>query len=332
MSVRAGHENNLLLSKEFELQYIHYTGTDHLDHNCYEPSNDLQSLFENKVIIPFRESLPEEANIFEDYNSNRDYINRLRISVLNRGSTDFDVPSSWRGKDYTPEHKVLLNCVFYMPMHLYSSYHLYNRVCRHVIEGENIVFIDFGCGPLTSGIAFWTAARQRNITNITYIGVDSSVHMLNKAAEINAAGPFRNSEGPFYKNFYKECNFNSLPAYLNSLEKSNLGDTLILFNFSYVLAPMTFQGNIDELISVLHEVVQAHHEYKKIAIVYQNPVYDGVNQNWNKLKMEVINYPYFPGINFTPQNEPETMRVKYDRLMQGTPHRYDVSYDFFYNW
>ena len=308
------------------MQYIRYIGTDYSDHSSYEPSNDLHSFFENTVITPFRESLPEEANKFEDYNSNSDYINGLRISVLNRGSTNFDVSSSWRDKVYTPEHKVLLNGVFYMPMHLYSSYHLYNSVCKHVIEGEDVVFIDFGCGPLTSGIAFWAAAGQRNIT---YIGIDSSEHMLNKAAEINIAGPFDDSDAPFYKNFHQERNFNNLPAYLNSIEKGNPEDTLILFNFSYVLAPETFRGNINELINVLHEIVQAHHHYK-IAIVYQNP--DGFNQNWDKLKTEVINYPYFLDINFTAQNDTETMRIKYDRLMQGTRHRYDVSYDCFYNW
>ena len=309
------------------MQYIHYTGTDNSGYNCYEPSDRLHSLFENTVITPFRESLPEEADIFEKF-SDPGYVTRLREDVLDQGSTDFDASSSWRGKVYTPEHKVLLNCVIYMPMHLYSSYHLYNRVCRHVIEGENVVFIDFGCGPLTSGIAFWAAAGQRNIT---YVGVDISEHMLNKAAEINTAGPFGNSDAPFYGNFHRGRNFSNFPAFLNRIEKGNPEDTLILFNFSYALASMTFQGDINESISVLHEVLQAHHDYK-IAIVYQNPVYDGVNQNWDKLKTEVINYPYFPGINFTAQNDTETMLVKYDRLMQGTQHPYEVSYDCFYNW
>ena len=304
------------------MQYIHYIDTDHSGYSYYKPSDSLHSLFENTVITPFRESLPEEAGIFEGY-TNPGYITGLREDVLEQGSTDFDA-SSWGSKVYIPEHKVLLNCVFYMPMHLYSSYHLYYRVCRHVIEGENVVFIDFGCGPLTSGIAFWAAAGQRNIT---YIGVDISEHMLNKAAEINTAGPFGNSDTPFYENFYAERNFNNLPAYLNSIEKGNPEDTLILFNFSYVLAPMTFQGDINELINVLHDIVQANLGYK-IAMMYQN-IRDS-DENWQKLKNGVINA--FPDSIFIAQNEPETMRVKYNRLMQGTPHRYDVSYDFFYNW
>ena len=236
----------------------------------------------------------------------------------------FDTSSSWGGKGYTPEHKVLLNGVFYMPMHLYSSYHLY-REYRQVIESKNVIFIDFGCGPLTSGIAFWAAAGQHNIT---YIGIDSSEHMLNKAREINTAGPFDNFDEPFYKNFHRGRNFNNLPAYLNKIEKGNSEDTLILFNFSYVLAPMTFQGDINALIDMLLDVIQGNLGYK-IAMVYQN--ISGGDENWKKLKNRVINYLYFLGINFTAQNDTETMHVKYKRLMQGTLHNYKASYDYFYS-
>ena len=303
------------------MPYINYISTNG-GYEYYQPSVSLRNLLEKLVVTPFRVSLPEEANIFEGF-SDPDYIKGLREDVLNRGSTDFNASSSWRGKVYTPEHKVLLNCVLYMPMHLYSSYHLY-RVHKHVSESKNVVFIDFGCGPLTSGIAFWAAAGQRNIT---YIGIDSSEHMLNKAAKINTAGPFDDSDEPFYKNFHRGLNFNNLPAYLNGIEKGNPEDTLILFNFSYVLAPMTFQGDINELINVLRDVVQANLGYK-IAVVYQN--IRGGDENWKKFKNGVINS--FPDINFTAQNHMEPIRVKYNRLMQGTLHPCDVSYDYFYNW
>ena len=307
--------------RRLSIQYINYIGTDD-GYEHYQPSVSLQNLLEKLVIALFRVSLPEEAKIFEDF-SNRDYITGLRKDVLNRGSTNFDTSLLWRGKVYTPEHKVLLNCVFYMPMHLYSSYHLY-RVHGHVSESKNVVFIDFGCGPLTSGIAFWAASGQRNIT---YIGIDSSEHMLNKAAEINTEGPFDDSDEPFYKNFHRGRNFNNLPAYLRGIETGNPEDTLILFNFSYVLAPMTFQGDINELINMLLSVIQANLGYK-IAMVYQN--ISGGDENWKKLKNGVINA--FPHINFTTQNRMESIRVKYNRLMQGTQHSYDVSYDCFYNW
>ncbi len=320
------------------MPYINYVETDN-NYNYYKPSNNLRNLFENLVIIPLRESLPVETNEYErdlDWN----YKDGLRRRVLDRGSTDFDTSSSYQNKVYTPEHKVLLYCATYMSMHLYSSYHLYSvhlMKHRHVIESENIVFIDFGCGPLTSGIAFWAAAGQCNITagqhNITHIGIDISQTMCNKAAQINQYGPFGYTDPfyikPFYENNYLIKNYNDLPQLLNDIEKGNPTDTLIIFNFSYMLAQVTFQGDINRLINVLHDIVQVNRHYK-IGMVYQN--IEGGDENWNNLKTEIINYPYFPLLIFTAQNDTETMHVKYERLMERTvDNRLHVSCDYFYN-
>ena len=313
------------------MPYINYVETDD-NYNYYKPSDSLQNLFENVVITPLRESLPVETNEYErdlDWN----YKDGLRRHVLDRGSTDFDASSPYQNKVYTPEHKVLLYCATYMPMHLYSSYRFYSMHLmkrRHVIESENIVFIDFGCGPLTSGIAFWAAAGERNIT---YIGIDISQTMCNKAYEINQYGPFGYTHpfyfNPFYENNYLIKDYNDLPQLLNSIERGNPTDTLIIFNFSYILAQVTFQGDMNRLINVLHDVVQVNRRYK-IGMVYQN--IKGSDENWNKLKVEVINYPYFPLLNFTFQNATEVMHVKYERLMEKTvDNRLHVSYDYFYN-
>ena len=310
--------------------YSNYIDTDG-NFDYYKPSNSLRNLFENLVVIPLRKSLPIETNEYErdlDWN----YKDGLRKHVLRRGSTNFDASESYRNKVYTPEHKVLLYCATYMSMHLYSSYHLYSRYLmkhRHVIESENVVFVDFGCGPLTSGIAFWAAAGQRNIT---YIGIDISENMLNKACEINQYGPEVPNPfytKPFYENNHLIKDYKDLPPLVNNIEKGNPTDTLIIFNFSYMLAQVTFQGHINRLINVLQDVVQVNRHYK-IGMVYQN--IEGGDENWNKLKTEVINYPYFPLLTFTAQNGTETMHVKYERLMEGTvDDRLHVSCDYFYN-
>ena len=167
------------------MPYINYVETDD-NYNYYKPSDSLQNLFENKVITPLRGLLPTVA-------SNPNVIHDLSKTVLDRGRTNFD-DFDESCQDYTPQNKVLLYCVYYMPMHLYSSYHFYTR---HIplIGIKNVVFIDFGCGPLTSGIAFWAAAEERNIT---YIGIDSAQSMLAKAREINGYGYHLEFEMPFY--------------------------------------------------------------------------------------------------------------------------------------
>ena len=310
------------------MQYTNYIDTDG-NFDYYKPSNSLRNLFENLVVIPLRESLPVETNEYER-DLNWDYKEGLRIHVLGRGSTNFDASSSYRNKVYTPEHKVLLYCATYMSMHLYSSYHLYTQYIP-LIGINSIVFIDFGCGPLTSGIAFWAAAGLRNIT---YIGIDTSQTMCDKAYEINQYGPFGYTDPfyikPFYENSHLIKNYNDLPQLLNNIEKGNPADTLIIFNFSYMLAQVTFQGDINRLINVLHHVVQVNFHYK-IGMVYQN--IEGSDENWNKLKTEIINYPYFPLLTFTAQNDTEIIHVKYERLMERTvDNRLRVSCDYFYNW
>ena len=309
------------------MPYTNYIDTDDND-EYYKPSNSLQQLFETCIIVPFKDSMPEEASIYEA-DSNIDYMVGLRKKVLERGSTNFNVSESYRNKKYTPEDKVLLYCVIYMPMHLYSSYHLYKTHLmqyKSVIERKNIVFIDFGCGPLTSGIAFWAAAEHLNITNtdVTYIGFDISKKMLDMAIKINKCGPDgdHTSNERFIKG-WPISEYNDILDRLNRIEMGNHDDTLIIFNFSYLLAEETFKGDIRVLISVLQEVVKENHNYE-IWMVYQNA--KGFNRNWNKLKRNL------PSINFTAHGYPKTVRIKYQKLIQvGPADTRNVSYDILGN-
>ena len=309
------------------MPYTNYIDTDDI-YGCYKPGKSLQQLFEHCVITPFKDSMPEEARVYEA-DSNIDYMRGLRETVLERGSTNFNVSSLYRNKEYTPEDKVLLYCVIYMPMHLYSSYHLYKTHLmqyRSVIESKNIVFIDFGCGPLTSGIAFWAAAEQLNITyaNITYIGFDISEKMIDMAKKINECGPDGDhTSGERFIKGWPVFEYNDILDRLNHIEMGNYDDTLIIFNFSYLLAEETFKGDLHVLINVLQEAVKENCNYE-IWMVYQNV--KGFNRNWNKLKRDL------PSINFTVPGYPKIVPVKYKKLMQvGPPDTRPVSYDILGN-
>ena len=309
------------------MPYANYIDMDNND-EYYKPSDNLQQLFKKCIIDPFKDSMPEEASIYEA-DSNIDYMIGLRETVLERGSTNFNMSSSYRNKEYTPEDKVLLYCAIYMPMHLYSSYHFYIthlKQYRLVIESKNVVFIDFGCGPLTSGIAFWAATEQLNITytDLTYIGFDISEKMLDIAKKINKYGPDGDytSDESFIKG-WPISKYDEILDRLDRIEMGNHDDTLIIFNFSYLLAGETFKGDIRELIDVLQEAVKVNINYE-IWMVYQNV--KGFNRNWDKLKHDL------PSINFTAPGHPKIVPVKYKKPMQVGPSdtRY-VSYDMLGN-
>ena len=233
-------------------------------------------------------------------------------------------------QDYTPEDKVLLYCVYYMPMHLYSSYHFYTR---HIplIGINNVVFIDFGCGPLTSGIAFWALEGE---CNITYIGIDSARTILTKARQINRYGYHPEFEVPFYPDvrFYLISDYNhQLPPMLEDILMWNSGDTLIVFNFCYFLQSKSIDhSNLESLARVINNVVDEHSNYK-IFMAYQDPEGDRFQQKWYNFKSRLIRAPLIRD-NFTWQTNTGVMYIRYDRLMLGGWHSTKVSYDMLYNW
>ena len=256
-------------------------------------------------------------------------INAQRKFILEQGQTNFDESS----EGFSPEDKVSLYCVNYMPMHLYSSYHIFTRKLFLPVSSK-VIFIDFGCGPLTSGIAFWAAAGK---SNITYVGIDSSQTMLNTAQKINQYGPYGSgrSNEPFYKDdqLYLIPNYNRLPQLLAEIDINgdNSGDVLIIFNFCYFLQSKTFRDslNIEKLGELLDS---ANYLGAKICVVYQDPVGGGFQGRWHNLKSWAIPYPSaFNASGFMWQDPTEVARIKYDTLW-GEQNTVNVSYDTFNNF
>ena len=317
---------------------------------CYSPGESLQLLLERQIILPFREKLPHIAELFD--RGNWDELEYLRGKILSRGGTDFDVgKTDDRYRHFTPEHKVLFYCANYLPMHLYSSYHIYSThllPLERLIGSKHIVFIDFGCGPLTSGIAFWDAAYRRDIT---YIGIDISQNMLNKARQINRDSPDGNGN-PYYKNIRLAPSYSVIPSLLEDIETPH-ADTLIIFNFCYSLAPSTFKGDINSFISVLHRAVYVSSKYK-MCMVYQNPAdYSEAHKHWHKFRDEEKVYNLH-GLASVVQKDKEiisyeallprwTAEVKEDDLPAGfdpatlellsrPPAEVKVHYEIICNW
>ena len=216
-------------------------------------------------------------------------------------------------------------------MHLFSSYHIFTNHLPPISESDKVVFIDFGCGPLTSGIAFWAFAGK---CDITYIGIDNSQGMLDKAWEINQYGFHDEFIVPFYKNenFHLIRYCNHLPQLLNSIEMHNSDDTLIIFNFSYFLQSNTFNdpSNIEKLGDSLLSTLVYNHGGNKIYMVYQDPVRSEFQGRWYNLKSWIITYHSMFDVGFTWQDPTKVACVKYDTLW-GEQNMVDVSHDSFNN-
>ncbi len=279
--------------------------------NYYELSESLKYLFNDLVIQPFVQELPALA---EDVRNIKPYYWKDIARILKQGQSNFDSSSfdELSNKLYFPKDKVLLYCAHYMPMHLYSTYHIFKNHLSTI--SESVVFIDFGCGPLTSGIAFRAFAKQNDIV---YLGIDSSQTMLDKAREINqyACQQIRN---PYFKTFETMPHYNELIGLLDKhVEKD--GKAQIVFNFCYVLASETL--DINNLSDVLIQIIEEYSTHKTY-LVYQNPDHQGMYGppllklygKWKKLKADISMFR-------SQVTQSDSTTFSYDRLLNGSRHR-----------
>ena len=260
------------------MSYIH-----RYNDNYYTPSESLKHLFEEVIVQSFERDLPTLA---ADIKNNRIYYWEDIARILRQGQSDFDQVSFDKSSNeyYFPKDKVSIYCVHHMPRHLFGSYHIFTNFLTPMREENKIVFIDFGCGPLTSGIAFQTFAGQGDIA---YLGIDSSQTMLNKAAAINQYGPnkYRN---PFFDKIALIRDYNGLTGLLDKyIEKDDRGQ--IIFNFCYFFSSPTL--DINNLSDVLIQIMKAYNQHK-MCLIYQNPDHRSLSgsrrfklyDKWEKLK------------------------------------------------
>ena len=279
--------------------------------NYYKPSESLEGLFKNLIIQPFEHNLPELAR---DVRNRRPKYWEDIARILEQGQNNFDELSfdKLSNRYYSPRDKASIYCVHYMPMHLFSSYHIFKNYLPLI--NDRIVFIDFGCGPLTSGIALWAFAQQHDII---YLGIDSSQVMLDKAQKINEYGP--DGWKPFFDKdkFELTCTYDSLTGLLDKYIEH--GDrTQIIFNFCYFLASPTL--DISNLSNVLIQTMREYNQHKMCS-VYQNPDHRSLYGpprsrlygKWEKLRTDL---PVFR--NQVTQSDLETF--SYHRLINRSRH------------
>ena len=253
--------------------------------NHYKPSENLKNLFEALIVQPFEHDLPTLAT---DVRNNRIYYWEDIARILEQGQGNFDEVSFDKPSNeyYFPKDKVAIYCVHHTPRHLFGSYHIFTKCLPPISEKDKIVFVDFGCGPLTSGIAFRALAGQNDIT---YLGIDSSRTMLNKAVTINKYGP-NTYKAPFFDKFalIHGTRYDDLTKLLGKYIQKGDG-TQIIFNFCYFFASPTL--DINNLSDVLLQIMKAHNQHK-VWLIYQNPDHRSLSGarrlklygKWEKLK------------------------------------------------
>jgi hypothetical protein len=174
--------------------------------------------------------------------------NNHRNVVLQQGRANFGIDSD----GLTALQKVDLYCFYYFQMHFTSSYIFYLNEMEFLsnqIKQKNVWFIDIGCGPFTSGLAFnsWISKIENPDTkSINYIGIDTSQSMLNKATTVKEK---------LKKDNYQNCIFTTDKFEVSDNLRNLAGapeNLLIILNYSYVFASHSLE--VDDFIAFTNEL------------------------------------------------------------------------------
>ena len=81
-----------------------------------------------------------------------------RKTLLKQGRCDFDKPPY----NLTSAELIVLYNYYYFPMHFQSSYEIFNNIFEQHLDLENktIFFHDYGCGTLSSTMAFGASFQK----------------------------------------------------------------------------------------------------------------------------------------------------------------------------
>ena len=252
----------------------------------YEPSENTHNIFKSKII--------NDINIYS-YTSYS-----LRKDVIEYGMTDFDKYFN----EIKPYDKVQIYCYFNMRKHFFSSYAIFeamfpeldNRIFK---KNKNLIFIDFGCGPLTSGLglaAVYKDKKDTEVIKMKYIGIDISVTMRKKAKEFASTNLF----------VLTECTFLSSLGDLNLLKetaKFNSQNLFFIINACYLFASSTLD---ESLISNFVSQLQKQFPSRPILFIFQNPDNEDRNKKYYKFKekVKIHNKPFSEVKNIRYKNNP----------------------------
>lgn len=252
-------------------------------------SEEVFHLFRKLVNQPYQNHEETDAWIYEVLETDSEY---HRLEILKQGTADFS--KGFNG--LTSDDLVLLYCNYYMQMHTASGYYVFSKgkvlFNEYLLETRrNIVFIDFGCGPLTSGVALaWYYLQLQNSSNpqklqFDYLGIDSCGCMLSKAQQVSRD---REIFDVTECRFDFRANLQDYEGILNWINAAILRHQthkyLIILNFAYFFASETI--NVEQLVQVIKGIIERYGDEHKICILFQNPPVPRLNRKWDKFKKQ----------------------------------------------
>ncbi len=242
----------------------------------------IKTFFEGFINSAFENHEKSDAWVKEIIN--QDW--RHHSTLIDRGQSSFAKEVA----GLSPRDQVIVYCYYYMQMHAVSTYIVYSNAWQNwsMRFSKNLVFIDFGCGPLTSAIAMAWYKLAHNINKAEaakkglrfhYIGIDRSSAMLEFAQEVwDGAGNLFHADST--------CDLitrTDAPAELPKLvgKYRDGGKLTICLNCSYYFASTSL--SVPALIKLITDVLSTVSD-DRVCLVYQNADNRSKNEKWVQFK------------------------------------------------
>lgn len=211
--------------------------------------------------------------------------------VLKQGAADFDKkvrPDVVDEKHHYRTDYYVSRCG-YMNMHIQQNLAAFRCYLKDK-PPQPLLLVDFGCGPMTSGLALAEVLSEQASdykTRTAYFGIDISQNMVNKANYINQKFELF---VPQYFEVVRNCRFDAQKIPIDFPAPG-----VLVLNLSFAFAPKTLQCNEDvqsvgQFASDWKEYVASNTQCEKTLIIYLNPQGSEesfFNSNWNTFKNAV---------------------------------------------
>lgn len=277
-----------------------------IGNHIYEPDKSFVETYERLIIQPLI-AHPKTQYPHLIYGYDHDY---NRLNVIEYGRTNFDQGTF----EHSSMEKVNLYCFYNMRKHYFSSIAIFKGFedyfkSSFANSNNRITFIDFGCGPLTSGLAFNQHFSSTTNFYFNYIGIDISNAMLNKAREFSETELFsRDSKFQFVEslNDISEDYWESVFTLSNS----------VVLNFSYLFGNLS-KDDAEKLASKVNLLLDKF-PLNKYILVFQNSSLEKRNRTYNIFKKLV---PRLVGVT-----QPKTETVVYRNAVMSNFDKSETVY------
>lgn len=273
------------------IKFTYFDSVESIEGKTYSPDDEFATTFKNLILDVLMndsrtiEKIQETGKNWWEVllGASNDFI---RNNVIEYGRSNFDVnfQTNLFAQEFSVADKVNLYCFYNMRKHYFSGYSIFDSY-KELFEIElkqtsgRATFFDFGCGPLTSGLAINQVCKSISPDfAMNYIGIDISNAMLDKAREFSNSVVFNSNTTFEFANSIKQINDNLFDDWFRA------SNTVVL-NFSYLFANLDSDQIID-LVNDINSLVQRY-PLNKYILIYQNPVHR--HHNFSKFKGHLKN-------------------------------------------